>query len=830
MLSMKASVVLPLAFKDELTYLVPKALVSRVRIGQRVLVGLGKRNTYVGVITKLFSDNSSENKEEFELKSLLFLLDDRPIVTEEEIQFWQFLAYYYIVPLGDILTVALPRAMLPRGTTIVSIHYEQLKSISNWDKKEEKWIEKLRQYGEKSLSFETFIKLLGKSSTPFFDKLYSIGILEDETSEKFTTKAIGVESLVLGETFRSFEKLNELVNSLKRAPRQKECLLTFLSLLPLDKDENPKLDSSIPIKAIYEDSTEKRNALRQLRIKYPLLFEVTFEAKSINTQTLQSIDTIEDIPPCISLDNTKPTLFLAQEDKEQYTFLSAQIKNTLAEGKRVLLLLPQSSSIEGDEVFIRPLLDLKDIPITFLSGQSTQKERMELRKTLIERDEPLLIVGSRLATFIPSNGLGLIIIAEEQDPYYKQQEPSPRFHARDSLIFRAHSLQIPILLTTVTPSLETLINVQNKKYHLLTSTHLLNTPPQIECIDILKERKINRLKRDNLLTKKLRDEITHCLSAHKKVLILAARKGFAPFLSCSQCGEAIRCSRCAVTLTYHHYKEQLVCPYCGLTLSVPKVCPHCIVYGEARGGTLRKVGFGTERIESELSIHFQKKSLIRIDAETTRLQRDRKTIKETFRAGEGDIYIGTTLISRLISFQNIGLIAIPQFDLLTSYPDFRTDEQLYNLILRLIRRFPKAKLLFQLSDLNHPLIKRLETNHPQEVYQELLMEREFFKFPPYQRLIRLIIKGKNRQEVEQVSLLFTKAFSLEKEIFAEVDPPIEPFVSRVKLLYIRHITLRLNPKVSSKLVRLRIKETKEHLYNNYPLCRKMNYFFDVDPY
>lgn len=828
---MWAKVLLPLALHEELLYTVPSSFQNQVALGKRVVVELGKRTTYVGIITELFSDESSLSKGDFELKSLLLVWDEQPIVSEEEISFWRFLSFYYLVPLGDILVAALPSSQLPRGTTRVAVDYEALRAYNPEDSRDKAYIRKLVDSKISSLSFSEFVSLLGGGAVTLFDKLRLLDILKDEKLEEVPIAATGVESYTLGKSFQSLDALEDVALSLKRAPAQKQVLMRFVELLPLDDEEKPDLHSSVPVREIYEGDPLRREALRRLQAKLPDLFTLSYLPPRLTHSPV--VEELSNAPSYFSsapLDPHKPTLFWAYDDAEQYAFIASHVKYTLSQGKRVLLLLPQSSSPEGEEIFLRPLLALQKEPIVSLTGQTSQKKRMEIRKLLLETDTPLLIVGSRLATFIPSKDLGLIIVAEEQDGYYKQQEPSPRFHARDSLIFRAQSLQIPFLMTAVTPSLETFYNVKAGKYNLIRQAEKQLPSPNIELIDIKRERQINRLKKDCIITQALQQRIEEVLSNKGKVLLLAARKGFAPFLACSKCGESIRCHRCDVTLTYHRYRNQLICPYCGYSTAVPSVCPHCLQLGEAEQGSLKKKGFGSERIEIELQSYFPQEKIVRVDAETTRNKSDRKRLKEDILSHEANLFVGTTLITRLTTLRDIELIAVPQFDLLASYPDFRNDEQLYSLFVRLSRRFPQAKWVVQMSDIGHPLIESIRKNSLSETYEALLAERDFFHFPPYQRLIRLILKGRNRQELEEAANIYASALCKEKKAFLEVEKPIEPFVSRVKLFYIRHITLRLNSQCSSRFIRDRIREIIRELRKQYLLCRKVNLFFDVDPY
>lgn len=766
---MQAKVLLPLALEKELNYRIPEAWLKTVAVGKRVVVELGKSQKRIGLVIEIIP---LEETTEYELKDILEVLDEKPLVTEEEIAFWRFLSYYYIVSLGSILAVALPSALLSYTAR-------------------------------------------GKGAS----------------------QPQGEEVARLGKGFRTEEALRDVMGTLQGAHRQRHLLARFLELLPRDCSEGPLLSGSVPLKTLFADlppnkKTNLQATWQRLRSKHPSLFEVAHRPLEQPSSSPTTPPRYQDSTSQLPRDTTKPIIFWASNDDEQYHFIANEVHTTLRRGLRVLLLLPQSSSPECDEEYLRQLLNLPDVPIAILTGQTSSEKRLKLRQRLLETDQPLLIVGSRLATFIPSNLLGLIIIAEEQDLYYKQQEPSPRFHARDSLIFRASKLAIPILLTAVTPSLETLYNLHERKYHLIK--HQPNAPRQavdLEVIDLKRERKIGRLKWDKMLTKPLRDEISKTLNRGEKVLLIAARKGYAPYLFCTECGESLRCHQCDVSLTYHQARQRLVCPYCGYSTVATTDCPTCREKGlQTATNSLKQRGFGTERLEEELAHYYPHSSLARIDAETTIRKSDRKALKEQVRLGQADIYLGTTVVTRLTSLQEIGLVALPQLDLLASFPDFRNDEQLYTMLVRLAKRFPTAKLVIQTSDTQHPLLAQLQHSPLEKVLEELLKERDLFGFPPYQRLIRLIVKETNRSIVEDAASLIAETLRSEEQAFAEVQGPFEPSVGRVKLYYIRHITLRLNPHTSSHYVRTTIHHVLAHLQQRYSYCRRVKLFFDVDPY
>lgn len=823
---MQARVLLPLAVVEPFTYAVPAAMESKIKVGMRAYVALGKHKYYVGIVSELGDVITPDAN--YQLKEILYLPDEEPLVTTEELLFWNRLASYYMATAGDFLAMALPAIALPDGQRNLIINRALLSSFAVQNDKEQKVKELLTDFPKDTLSFDSYVSLCGRGAVSLFQRLYNEGVLTDAEDIKDSTPPLGIPYISIAEEFRNDEALSDIEKQLKRRPAQLALLLHILHLL---HNEEQGFSGTVALRDVIQKDVNRRAAWKKLTQFFPNLFVETRALPPLQTLTCQeaSFPSIATSP--LSLSTEQPTLYEAKDYDDMYQMLSRQILSVLQEGKRVLLLLPQSNGPEGHPDLMRELLGLPQVPVLVLTGNTSQRQRLEIRRRLLHSEEPLLIVGTRPAIFIPANNLGLIAVADEHDAFYKQQEPNPRYHARDALLLRAHSLGIPILLTDVTPSLEAYYNADHGKFHLIRKPQDVEPHSlRFRVIDLARERETKRLNWEHILSQPLVKAIGSTVSSGGKVLLLASRKGYASYLHCFECGENIKCRFCDVTLTYYKRTNELVCPYCGYEQPVLSVCPTCVAQGEGRTGNLKQIGYGSERMEAELTEHFPEATLLRIDGESTRNKGDREDIRKQLIEGDTDIYIGTSLVTRYEFLGDIRLVAVPQVDLLLSFPDFRTDEQLIATLWGLARKYPEATLLLQALDTKHPFFEYLQQPEYRSIANQLLAEREMFTFPPYARMLTLILRTKQLPDLLSTAEQLTQMLRQYVVYFEEVYGPIEPPVSFVRMHYIRHISLRLHPVANSNALRQTIRQCWNSLRSQSLSARRTHLFFDVDPY
>lgn len=815
---MVAQILLPLPIEGTFSYLIPEELEGKIKEGNFVVIQFGKRHFYIGIVVALL-EGSHLSKEG--LKPIEALLPDHPSISREELNFWQWMASYYMVSQGTIMRLALPKTLLPESETLICINRELLENYTASDQATEEGLARLYEYGKEVIPFDEVISLLGKGGSRRYDKLVEAGIFVPKEALSGFNKAIGIPQIAFSPQFQSDEALQQLLDSKRRQPARK-ALIERLVLL--QEELNLPLWAAIDKTRLIDKQPNRNTQLRQL-IEEGIL-SVSYAAPNVEQSV---IDLTE--PVLLSdeekLRDDKPNLFVAHSFTEETAFIVKQLQYTLSRGHSALLILPPFSTIEGNDALFSLFPELKSFPLVFFDGNANDLRRAKAIKTIKESTTPLIIVGHRPAAFAPLTNVGLITIFEEQDPYYKQRDGFPRYHARDMLVWRALQAKIPLLLTSINPSLDSIYNTEVGKWQLINSIPSA-APRAIEVIDLKRERKIRRLLRDRIISVPLKETMKQVIAQKGKVLIITPQKGFAPYLLCPECGESPKCIHCDVSLTYHRRLNRLVCRYCGFSTSVPSYCPSCQKKGKENIEWLR-IGYGSERVENELTKLFPNTHIVRIDAETTARTSRRAALRQTIYSGEGDIYLGTQMITRISSLEGVKLIVFSELDKLTSIPYFRIDEEVFDLCYVLSMRYPEASFLFQTTAPNHPIIDTLRNGQRLNLLKALLDERKFLRFAPVYRMIRIEMKATNRD------LLIAFAERLSERLralphFIQVDGPIEPFVSRVKLRYIRHIVLKLNSQYSSTSTRQSIQHTVKAIQQQACFKQKVSVAYDVDPY
>ena len=815
---MTAEVLLPLSVEGLFSYRVPTDMECSVAEGVFVLVSFGKKRFYVGVIVRLKEDNPETIAK---LKPITAVLPGHPVVSREELDFWQWMAEYYMVSEGTIMRLALPKTLLPESKTLIHVDADRLDEYDPQDQETGEALSLLSPYRNKPLPFDDVISLLGHGAGKRFEMLVEDGILLPKEAVSGLTPRLGEPQIALAEAYTGDKALQELLDSKSRQPARKALLER---LLFLQSERNLSTDAPIS-KAELIGNAPRRNATLRLLLNEDVLtlsYAIP-EAEQNLSQPEQSTLLPNEQP----LQNDKPNLLLCSTIQEETDAITRQIHHTLANGHSVLLVVPPFSTIEGSDALFRLFPGLGNVPLVRFDGNANDLRRAKAIRTIKESASPLVIVGHRPAALAPLHNVGLMVLLEEQDPYYKQEDSFPRYHARDMLVWRALHARIPLLLTSVNPSLESLYNAQIGKFRLLSALPEA-TPRSVKAIDLKREREIRRLRWGKIISVPLKEAIRTHLAQGGKVLLVTSQKGFAPYLLCPECGASPKCRNCDVSLTYHKRLDRLVCRYCGYTTVVPHVCPDCA--REGRGNVpLLQVGYGSERVETELTEQLPEARLVRIDAETTARLATRNALRSTIHNGDADIFIGTRMLTRLSALEGISLIVFSEWNKLTSIPDFRIDEELFSLCYMLSVRYPHAEFLFQTTDPDHPLIDALRNGERNSFLEQLLAERKFLNFAPFCRMIRIEMKGVDRSILEHYATELTGVLAT-LPCFIRVDGPLEPFVSRVKQRYIRHIVLKLHPQYASRAVRQSIRIAVDAVRQRLNVKNRISVGFDVDPY
>lgn len=822
---MFAHVFLPLKLSDSYLYSVPTEFSEEVAVGMRCVVQFGTKRFYVGIIASLTNDSSQARGKR--IKPILSLPDKYPIVTLEEIELWKWAAHYYMATPGDFLRAAIPITLIPQSETLVYLHLERAEVELPPEQAEV--VERLRTICKRKIRFDLLLStVIGARRIKIFEALLERGILSVEEDIHKASNTIGTRCVGFTKAYRTDEAIALLMDELRRKPAR---LRLIQQLIALQEEENLGFDGWIPERVLTRSKEAPRQALRHLVTDN--ILEVIYHSVVQHKGESFCYDSIE-----LSLPHNKPTLYIAPDYRREMSYLGRHIQSTISKGKRVLLLLPQSTNVDGALEEIQMQLGVQGVTTYLYTSTLPSRERSALRYRLLETEEPMLIVGSRTASLLPAHLWGLIIVAEEQDSFYKQQEPTPRYHARDLLIVRAHKIGIPILLSSVTPSAESFYNAMQGKYHCINASEPI-PKASLEMVDLQYERSTQRLQYGKLFTHPLKEAITQTLAKGDKVLILSAHRGFAPYVFCNRCRESLKCIHCSVSLTYHQKRRALICHYCGYMLPFPTQCPKCTHMGDMIAvDTLELKGFGSERVEEELLSLHPDVSITRVDIDTFRTKEQKKRLRESLERAEASIYVGTQMLRHFLPIKGVRLIGVTQLDQMLSISNFRTDEQVFDLLYQLMAKYPKACLLLQTSDPERPLLTLLHEPQKREgeytssytlFMQQLLEERRLTHFPPYVRLINIIVKATQEGDAVLVAQHLSSSLQAHTSFFSSVSIPMKPYVSRVRLKYIRQITLRLDPKASSVGVRTLLKETITALEKQLLQARRVTILFDVDP-
>jgi len=770
-------VILPLAIAKNYTYRVPFQLNDAVSVGKRVVVQFGKSKLYTAIIASV----SNQAPEKYEAKYLLDILDDRPVVTERQLQFWRWMGDYYLCNLGEVMNAALPSALKLASETKIELNKDFEIDKSLLHDKEFMITEALELQDE--LTVGDIVKLLGqKTVMPILKSMFEKNIINisEEVSERYKPRK--KTFLTLNPVYHNQDNLRELFPILeKRAPKQADALLAFIKLARTQKsiskaeliEESGAGDSSV--KSLIEKEifiAEERNVSR-------LYFDEDEFSDSFQLNDGQQV-ALNEIKDQFKEKDVVLLHGVTSSGKTQvYVRLIEEVINS---GKQVLYLLPE---IALTTHIIERLRQYFGSNIGVYHSRFNDNERVEVWQKVLNH-EYKVVLGARSSVFLPFADLGLIIVDEEHETSYKQFDPAPRYNARDAAIYLAGMYQCKTLLGSATPSFESYYNARVHKYGLVELTERFGGVelPQTEVVSITEELKKKTMQ--SHFTGVLMDDIKNALAQKEQVILFQNRRGYAPVLMCKVCAYTPKCINCDVSLTFHKSSGKLHCHYCGYKEEAPSICPAC-------GSThLEYKGFGTEKVEDELSMLLPEARIARMDLDTTRSRNSLQNILNDLEEKKIDILVGTQMVAKGLDFSDVTVIGIINADSLLKYPDYRANERSFQMLAQVSgragRRGKQGKVVIQTYDPNHRVIKQVIDNNYLDLYLTEMEERKSFKYPPFYRIINLDIKHKNADILyNQAEYLATE---LRKNFGDRVIGPEPPLIARVRNYYIKSIMLK----------------------------------------
>lgn len=814
------NVVLPLKLDGTFTYKVPNEWSLQVEVGKRVVVQFGKKKLYTAIIVSVHQDIPV-----YETKSIISVLDDKPIVTTHQLLLWEWISRYYMCTMGDVMKAALPSGLKLESESVIfpGLLINEYETTSD---EEYKILNYLKEKGSALIS--DIQKLLNKKNIQhLLNKLLKNQCIQIEESlaNRYIPKK--VEYIDLAITIENEEHLNSIFKQLTKAPKQSDVLLAFFKL-----NEN-RYDKTVPIKKEVLIKTAKDNgsALKRL-IEKGILKSQYFEESRVFTNIRELKLEKHILTPAqqkaqdsIQKQFEKKHVVLlhgltSSGKTEIYIHL---IEEYIKKGQQVLYLLPEIAITSQIVTRLQKALGNR---VAVYHSKYSDNERVELYLHMVTSDNPVsVILGVRSSVFLPFRNLGLIIIDEEHESSYKQQSPEPHYNARDTAIILALQHNAKVLLGSATPSIESYFNAQNGKYGFVELMERFNEapPPNIQVIDLKEERKKKHV-RLHYYTDILIEALSETIKRKKQAIIFQNRRGYAPYLECNECGWIPECVHCDVKLTYHKAFNKLICHYCGYSTSIP---PHC---HECKLPAMQIRGLGTERIEDELAMFIPNLRIARMDLDTTRTKNKIEKLLESVEQKEIDVLVGTQMVTKGLDFENIEFIGILDIDNMLNYPDFRSNERAFQLIMQVAgragRRNTRGYVMIQTVHPNHPVLRFFLNNDYKGFVKWQLSERKKFKYPPYVRMIKIELKYKDKTKVLNVAKKLVQNLLNIKDI--QVLGPHPPVISKIKDMYIYELWIKLSRNIDALKQRDLLYNTIQQFFLQ-PENKYIRWTADVDP-
>ena len=809
-------VLLPLPLPKPFTYWVTEEEYNFLTPGFRVGVPFGKSKMYTGIVYA----KHQVAPQTYEPKTIEVILDDHPVVTNEQIRLWEWMSAYYLCSMGSVLRAALPSALLLTSETLIRKNNEVEVKEDHLSDDEYLIYEAL---DKKTLTVDEIKKIVERKHIfPLIQSLLEKDLIQSyqELKEKFKPKRVRYVQIV--EAYRADQKLEQLFEVLNKAPKQSALLLGIYSIEPrLEQWTKASLllkqtgSTSAALKTLLDKGYVSESFFEEDRIPYvPSTFKSEIKLSLKQKEAFDSLEKQFKNQDVVLLEGVT-----SSGKTEVYFDLMEQV---LAKNKQVLYLLPEISLTSQ---MIHRLQDRFGSKVVVYHSKFSIHERVEVWNNIIKKQEKAQIVlGARSSVFLPFRDLGLIIVDEEHESSFKQFDPAPRYHARDTAIVLGKTQGAKVLLGSATPSIETRFNVERKKYGYAQLKARFGgiLMPRIECIDLKEAHRKKEM--TGFFSKELITAIKSVLENNKQVILFQNRRGYAPVMECFTCGHIPQCTNCDVTLTYHQYNQQLRCHYCGYHIAKPISCSAC------GSNSLNVKGMGTQQIEEQVNELFPEHQVARMDWDSTRGKRSFDNIIDSFTQGKVQILVGTQMLTKGLDFKNVALVGVLNADPLLNFPEFRAHERSFQMLSQVAGRSGRFKeqgqVLIQSYTPEHPVLLQVINNDYEKLFSTQLRERKEYQYPPFFRLIRITLKSKDYYQVDQASQWLVNALnlSLQGSVLGPVDPPI----ARVRNLYHKQLLIKFLDNASrNKIKEIVVSSLKS--FEAIGAYRSIRVSIDVDP-
>ena len=814
-------VILPLPLQASFTYALPPEMDGQVQIGCRVVVSFGRKKFYTGIVRNVHY----LKPQEYEVKEVSAVLDEHPILVPLQFRFWEWLADYYLCTQGDVYKAALPSGLKLESETVVEYNpdFEATEPLSE---REQKVLDLLAVEPEQTvtrLEKESGLKNILAVVKSLLEK--DALFVKEELKRTYKPKT---ETRVrLTEAARNERRLHFFFDELqRRAPKQLDLLMKYIELSgclggrevrEVSKAELLKRSGATP--AVFSGLVDK-GVFEVYQQEVGRLETVSQAVMSLNELNVHQQRAFDEIRASFRVKNVCLLHGVTSSGKtEIYIHL---IDEAIRQGKQVLYLLPEIALTTQITERLKRVFGSR---LGIYHSKFPDAERVEVWQKQLSHEPYDIILGVRSSLFLPFQRLGLVIVDEEHENTYKQQDPAPRYHARNAAIILASMCGAKTLLGTATPSVESWYNAtEGGKYALveLKERYKEIQLPEIIPVDI---KELQRKKRMNgPFSPLLLQYVREALEQKEQVILFQNRRGFAPMIECHTCGWVPKCKNCDVSLTYHKGLNQLTCHYCGYTQPVPRQCPAC------EGVDLRNRGFGTEKIEDDVKAIFPEARVARMDLDTTRTRTAYERIIHDFQQGRTDILIGTQMVSKGLDFDHVSVVGILNADTMMNYPDFRAYERAFQLMAQVAgragRKNKRGRVVLQTKSIDHPIIPQVMHNDFEGMVAGQLAERQLFRYPPYYRLVYVYLKHRNEQLLDVMAQ--TMAAKLRAVFGARVLGPDKPPVARIQTLFIRKIVLKIETNAPMARARQLLVQVQQEMVAE-DRFKSLIVYYDVDP-
>ncbi len=818
-----AQILLPLQLPTMYTYSVPESLFSEIRAGQRAVVQFGSKRLYAGLVMQLTSTAPPGN-----IKQILYLLDKESVVNDFQMQFWQWMASYYLCTPGEVMGAALPSGLRLSSESMVSVNPGYDISGAILTEPELRLLQYIKDKGSITIAETSRIPGIERAIA-MVQSLFTRGAVElsEELAERYRPKTS--KMITLSQTYHQNEPaLNAIMDYLdKRAPKQSELLQVLLNQ---SISNNPPAMSR---SSLLKTTPGTEGALRSL-ISKGIVDEIEVIVSRIPEATEKShpdaivLTQAQDqaysqILQCMA--ELKPVLLFGITSSGKTEIYIKLIAETIRQGKQVLYLLPE---IALTSQIIRRLQNFFGNRVGVYHSRYGEPERVEVWQKVLNQtlasETCSIILGARSAVFLPFSSLGLVIVDEEHDSSFKQHDPQPRYNARDAAVYLAAQHKAAVVLGSATPALESYFNTATGKYRLVELKERYGNVllPVVETADLKEATRRKTMK--SHFTPELIAALEEAIQNNEQAILFQNRRGFSLRIECSGCQWIPHCRHCDVTLIYHKSSNQLRCHYCGYHEPTPEACPEC-------GNTaLIMIGFGTERVEEDLALLYPDLRIERLDLDSTRSKHSYQRIIGGFEEHSIDVLTGTQMVTKGLNFEHVSLVGILNADNMIHFPDFRAFERSFQLMAQVSgragRKHRRGKVILQTRNPENKVIKWVINTDYEAMYNSQMEERRQFGYPPFTRLVRISLRHKEQQPLEAASVVLAR--ELRRLFPGKILGPEYPLISRIKNLYIKDILIKLPRTAELMESKHKIKDMLDRFAAS-PVSNRVKIAVDVDP-